>query len=137
MDEYIKELKDEEKEMFDETLVVDSDQAVAHKDWSPLFGGLVLIAIGSIFLFNNLTGFSFDNWWVIFIVIPAVVNLGKAGGSLVRNGRFTKHAHGHLIGGLFLTLIASIFLFELDWGMMWPAFLIIGGFGALLGGLFR
>jgi len=29
--------------------------------------------------------------------------------------------------------VASAFLFNLDWALIWPFFLIIGGLGALIG----
>lgn len=102
-------------------------------NWVP---GIILIAIGVIFLFTNLTGFHLDNWWALFILIPAVKNFGSAWGSYQRNGRFTKAARGSLTGGMILSLIASAFLFDLDWGLIWPIFLIIGGISALFSGWF-
>jgi hypothetical protein len=42
---------------------------------------------------------------------------------------------GTLTGGLMLLLVTIIFLFNLDWGKVWPLFLIIIGLGALLTGL--
>ena len=102
-------------------------------NWVP---GIILIAIGVIFLFTNLTGFHLDNWWALFILIPAVKNFGSAWGSYQRHGRFTKSARGSLTGGMILSLIASAFLFNLDWGLIWPIFLIIGGISALFSGWF-
>ncbi len=102
-------------------------------NWVP---GIILIAIGVIFLFTNLTGFSLNNWWALFILIPAVKNFGSAWGSYQRHGRFTKSARGSLTGGMILSLIASAFLFNLDWGLIWPIFLIIGGISALFSGWF-
>jgi hypothetical protein len=102
-------------------------------NWVP---GVILIAIGVIFLFTNLTGFSLHNWWALFILIPAVKNFGSAWGSYQRHGRFTRSARGSLTGGFILSLIASAFLFNLDWGIIWPLFLIIGGISALFSGWF-
>ena len=102
-------------------------------NWVP---GIILIAIGVIFLFTNLTGFHLNNWWALFILIPAVKNFGSAWGSYQRHGRFTKSARGSLTGGMILSLIASAFLFNLDWGLIWPIFLIIGGISALFSGWF-
>ena len=102
-------------------------------NWVP---GVILIAIGVIFLFTNLTGFSLNNWWALFILIPAVKNFGSAWGSYQRHGRLTKSARGSLTGGFILSLIASAFLFDLDWGLIWPLFLIIGGISALFSGWF-
>lgn len=102
-------------------------------NWLP---GVVLIAIGVIFLFANLTNFHLDNWWALFILIPALKNFGHAWGSYQRHGRLTKSARGSITGGLILSLIASAFLFDLDWGLIWPVFLIIGGISALFSGWF-
>ena len=110
-----------------------SDSRRQNNNWVP---GIILIAIGVIFLFTNLTGFHLNNWWALFIMIPAVKNFGSAWESYQRHGRFTKSARGSVTGGLILTLIASAFLFSLDWGLVWPFFLIIGGVAALFNGWF-
>ena len=102
-------------------------------NWLP---GVVLIAIGVVFLFANLTNFYLHNWWALFILIPALKNFGAAWGSYQRHGRLTKSARGSVTGGLILSLIASAFLFDLDWGLIWPVFLIIGGISALFSGWF-
>lgn len=99
-------------------------------------GGLVLIGIGTIFLLGNFTNIYINNWWALFILIPAFGNLCGAWMNLQRNGRFTHRGRKSLIGGLFLTVVASVFLFNLDWGVVWPVFLIIGGIGALFSGIF-
>jgi len=108
-----------------------SDQQ--HNNW---IVGVVLIVIGVIFLFSNLTDFSLDNWWALFILIPAVHNFGNAWNSFRRHGRLSHSARSSQTGGLFITLVASAFLFSLDWGLIWPWFLIIGGLSALLGSWF-
>lgn len=101
-------------------------------------GGVVLILLGVVFLVSNLTGFSLHNGWAIFILIPAFGSLAtawrmyQAGG-----GRLTAPARAPLIGGLILLLVAAVFLFDLDWGMIWPVFLILIGVGALFGAIGR
>ena len=97
---------------------------------------MVLIGIGIIFLISNTTNWHLDNWWALFIMIPAISNFSKAWGSYRRHGRFNRSARGSLTGGLILTLVSSAFLFSLDWGLIWPLFLIIGGLSALMGGWF-
>jgi hypothetical protein len=52
------------------------------------------------------------------------------------NGRLTSAARGPLIGGLTTLTVALVFLLGLDWGKIWPVFLIIAGVGALLSALF-
>jgi len=101
-------------------------------------GGAVLIILGIVFLVRNLTGFSINNWWAIFILIPAVGSLATAWRIYQSNGgRFTPAARGPLIGGLILLTVASVFLFDLDWGAIWPVFLIIIGVGTLFTSLSR
>lgn len=105
----------------------------AKRDNNAWLAGLVLIGIGIIFLLNQFTGFRLDNWWALFILIPAFGAFGNALRARQAHGRFGREGRGSLIGGLVLTFVASIFLFELDWGQVWPVFLILGGVGVLLG----
>lgn len=124
MSDNISELKDAEKRPVKEE---------RNRNW---VAGVVLITIGLFFLVSNLTGFTIDNWWALFILIPAISNFSRAWQSYQNDGRFSRAVRGSLTGGLILTLIASAFLFNLDWGLIWPLFLIIGGLAALLGGWF-
>lgn len=145
MSDEIKRLKDEEKEDViyiedDNVLTVDSfdekslTTTTKHRS-NQWVGGAILIAIGSVFLLQNLTSFTFGNWWALFILIPGFASLINAWQNYQEDGRFSERARGPFVGGLILTFIASIFLFDLDWGAVWPIFLIIGGFGALLKGM--
>jgi CDP-diglyceride synthetase len=104
----------------------------SHKDKS-LWPGLILIAIGSYFLLVNFTGFRLDNWWALFILIPAVGSLDKARNEYRAAGHMNKAVRGALSGALITALVAAAFLFNLDWGLIWPLFLIIVAVGALLG----
>ena len=97
-------------------------------------GGAILIGIGLIFLLQNVTNLSFDNWWALFILIPGVASLANAWQNYHEDGRFSERARGPFVGGLILLFIASIFIFGLDWGAVCAVFLIIAGFGALLKG---
>lgn len=99
-------------------------------------GGLVLIVIGVIFLVGNLTDFRLNNWWALFILIPAVSTLGNAVRIYRRDEKLGSEGRGSLIGGLILLFITSAFLFSWDWGNIWPFFLIIGGAGLLLNAFF-
>jgi len=95
-------------------------------------GGVVLILIGIVFLARNLTGFELGNWWALFILIPAFGSLAQAWRLYQSSGgRLTPAARGPLTGGLILLLVAAIFLFDVDWGQVWPVFLIVIGVGAL------
>lgn len=95
-----------------------------------LWGGIVLITLGAVFLLRSVTGFSFDNWWAIFILIPAVSGLATAT-TLTRRHGFNYAARSALMGSLFPLTVALIFIFELDWGVYWPLFIMLGGLSAL------
>jgi hypothetical protein len=99
--------------------------------------GVVLMAVGLLFLIGNLTNFRLDNWWALFIFIPAAINLGNALSIYRRQGRFNSAARGMLTGALILTTVALAFLLELDWGIVWPLILIVLGIAALFNGWFR
>ncbi|MBE3088372.1 MAG: hypothetical protein IMZ71_04590 [Chloroflexi bacterium] len=99
--------------------------------------GLGLLALGVIFLLQNLGIFTLNNWWAIFILIPAVGAFATMVSSIQEHGRFTSAAGGSLIGGLLMTFVALIFFFNWDWSKVWPFFLIIIGIGALLSAIAR
>ncbi len=95
--------------------------------------GAVLIILGLVFLVQNLTGLTLNNWWALFILIPAVAAFGNAWRAYQRNDRrINGQVTSSVIGGLAPLLVALIFLFELDWGRVWPLFLILGGIALLL-----
>ena len=138
MTDEINELKEAEKQNndYDDYDMEETTHRVPtrhSKNWS---GGLILIGIGVIFLISNTTNFHLHNWWALFILIPAFSNLGGALRNYQDNGRLTRSGRGSLTGGIILSFIAAVFLFSLDWGVVWPIFLIIGGLSALLGGMF-
>lgn len=94
--------------------------------------GAVLILIGLVLLLQNLTGtFSF-NWWALFILIPAFWTFSAAWGNYQSNGRLTRTGRSSLIGGAALTIIAAIFLLNLNFSYLWPVLLILGGLSVLL-----
>jgi fatty acid desaturase len=97
--------------------------------------GIGLILVGVVLLLANLTGFGLDNWWALFILIPAFGALGNAYRIRQQEGRFTREARGSVIGALILGFVASVFLLNLDFGDVWPVFLILAGLGALLNAL--
>lgn len=145
MSEEIDRLKEEEKETYlyvedDDVLTMTTDDGKAstarrkRHDSGKWVGGAVLIGIGLIFLLQNVTNFSFDTWWALFILIPGVASLANAWQNYHEDGRFSERARGPFIGGLILMFIASIFIFGWNWGTVWPVFLIIAGLGALLKG---
>ncbi|MCB0035069.1 MAG: hypothetical protein KDE51_13640 [Anaerolineales bacterium] len=129
MNDEIYELKEDEKKTEKENSFVDQNNG--------LIVGLVFILVGGGLLLSRYTGWHFDNWWALFILIPAVASLAKAWQSYQRDGRLGEESGGALMGGLFMVFIASVFLFGLSWGMMWPVVFIIIGVGMLAKAAFR
>lgn len=102
--------------------------------------GAVLLVLGLIFLLNNLGLFSMrlNNWWALFILIPAVGSFSTAYRMYRSNGgHMTEAVRGPFIGGLILTAVTLVFLLGISWAVIWPVFLIIIGIGALLTALAR
>ena len=94
--------------------------------------GAILIGLGIVFLLQNLGGFRLNNWWALFILIPAAASFATVWRHYQSSGRrLTAAARGPLIGGLTLLAVILIFLLDLDWGKIWPVFLILAGVGAL------
>lgn len=131
MEQDIDLLKEEEKAANGVEQAQGSEHSDSHENhsWIP---GVVLIALGVLFLFDNAFGVELDNWWALFILIPAVVNLNNAWRRYRRAGRWTSSARSALTGGLLIGTVALIFLFELSWSLFWPVLLIILGAGILL-----
>ena len=96
---------------------------------------VILIVLGLILLAQQFGDFSFDNWWALFILIPVFSAFASAIAIWRRAGRFTFAVWSAFYGGLFPLLVAVIFLFNLDWEDYWPLFIILGGFGMMMGGL--
>ncbi|MCP4417801.1 MAG: hypothetical protein GY805_14345 [Chloroflexi bacterium] len=127
MSDTIDSLKDAEKEAME----AESPQQVGRTGGTAA-GGLILIGLGFFFLLSRTTGLYFHNWWALFILIPAVHNLGDAWSSYRTNGRLRGHARRSLMGGVLFTMVALFFLFNLSWNLFWPIVLIMLGLNALI-----
>ena len=100
-------------------------------------GGAVLIVIGIAFLLQNLGLPTLQNWWAVFILIPALGSLATAWNIYQNNGRqFTAAVRWPLLSGLIIAAIAVIFLFNISFGAYWPLLLIAGGLLILLNGFY-
>lgn len=95
-------------------------------------GGAVLILLGVVFLLQNLGTFYFNNWWALFILIPALGAFGAAWNMYNTTGRFNAAARGSLISGIVFVLITVTFLFNLNWGIVFPVLLILAGVALLI-----
>jgi O-antigen/teichoic acid export membrane protein len=108
------------------------------RPWGPggsWIAGLILIALGAIFLAQNFGYPVPHNWWAIFILLPAFAAFAAAWSMYQQNGgEMSPPVTSALITGLLLTGLAVIFLLGVDLSKFWPVILIVLGVGALLGG---
>ncbi len=99
-------------------------------------GGAILILLGVIFLLQNAGLFFVQNWWAVFILIPALGSLWTAY-TLYRNtGELGSPPFiGSLVIGALLLLLALGFLFGIDAGLFLPVAMILGGLAVLAVGI--
>ena len=98
-------------------------------------GGVILILLGVIFLLQSIRGFYLNNWWALFILIPAFGSFADAWNSFRQAGRLSKRVRGGLISGCVFLLITAAFLFNWNWGIVLPVLLIVWGISLLLNSL--
>jgi len=95
---------------------------------------VIFIVAGVGLIVSNITGFSFDNWWVLFMFIPVAFFAQNIYKDYQANGRLTSTSTGSIIAGLAITLTAATFLFEaITWSVIWPIGLIFAGIAMFLG----
>jgi hypothetical protein len=96
-------------------------------------GAAVLIALGVIFFLRQAGVIALgENWWVVFLLLPAGFLFFGAWQRYQAEGRVASSVWGQLFGGIVLLIIALTFLFRWNWDLIWPAFLVIGGLLMLL-----
>jgi hypothetical protein len=96
-------------------------------------GGLILISLGLVFLLDGLGVLVDFQWWALFLIVPGMVMLFKAWTRYMQSGEVPDDLRGEAFGGLFMVVLGMIFLFSLDFGKIWPIFLILPGLGLLFG----
>ena len=106
------------------------------REGASLVVGVILILLGLAFLLERsgylaLTG----NWWAVFIYIGAIACFANAWRSYRATRVFGSAATGSLTWGLVLTVVGSIFTFDLLWDVWWPMILIAVGVGVVAGNL--
>jgi peptidoglycan/LPS O-acetylase OafA/YrhL len=102
--------------------------------------GLVLIVLGAMFLLRNMGSFDFplQNWWALFILIPAVGAFDSAFRMYrAANNQLTAPARGSLLVGMVLTIVAFMFLFDISWTFFGPVLIILVGIGIIVNAMFR
>ncbi len=108
-----------------------------HWNTGSLWVGITFILIGLFFILKIAGVASLHNWWALFIFIPAAGSFGAAVTNFRRTRRFTRSVAGSIGGGLIITAVALVFLFGLNWGRVWPIFIILIGLSILLGAIAR
>lgn len=83
---------------------------------SRLTFGLLMIALGVVFLLQQANIFRFDNsWWVIFLAIPGFVALGSATLDFLQTNQFTRRTVAQVISGMILLVLSAIFIWDPTW----------------------
>jgi len=97
------------------------------------WGGLVLVALGALLFTLNVVEVSLENWWALFILMPALalIGWGRRIGRGV-NGRLPFLARLTYATGLIILVVAVMFLVNFDWSVWWPMMLITPGLAMLM-----
>lgn len=131
-----REQRREEREAWREERRAWRDERRAGRQGGAWIWGVFLILLGIGFLLDNMGIYKFENWWALFILIPAAGAFQSAFGSYRSAGnRLTAEARGQMIGGFILSIVAFIFLFGFQFGTLWPVLLVIAGLGLLINAL--
>lgn len=96
------------------------------------WSGLTFVALGILFLWMNWGTQQLENWWAIFILLPAFGMISLAWGTYQWIGRFNFAVSANLGIGLVILAVAMIFFLELSWGIWWPLMIIVPGFALML-----
>ena len=112
----------------------DFDGGALDHSQTRVVGALILIGIGVIFFLQQSNFIKLDfNWWAIFIVIPGAWLLWSAYAAYSQAGTWTKRAREQAVSAVSMLVVGGILIFDLDWGRVWPLFLIVPGVLMLLG----
>ena len=96
-------------------------------------GGIILILIGVGFLLQTQGFYYLQNWWALFILIPALGAFGNAWRAYQDAGGYLNaQARGSLIMGVLFSMVTATFLFNLNWSLLGPMLIILAGIGILL-----
>jgi hypothetical protein len=97
--------------------------------------GVILIVLGGMFLLRNTGNLDLpllENWWALFILIPAIGAFDTALRAY-RNAdnQVTAVVGSSLLVGLVLTAVSAAFFFEISWGYFGPLLIIATGIGII------
>lgn len=110
-----------------------NEETPGKKTEVPWIFGIILTLVGAILLMKN-TGVlpHIENWWVLFILIPASAGYSAAFKELRNTGTMQQKTRSGLIFSVLLTVVAAIFLFQLDIRIFGPMLLILFGLSIFL-----
>jgi cation transport ATPase len=97
--------------------------------------GIILVILGVALLLENLGIRFLENWWALFILIPAFWAYVGAWDIYQDNNRLTRRGASALTVAILLTVLAFVFLLNVAVGVYWPVLLIAGGLALLMTGL--
>lgn len=100
--------------------------------------GAVFILLGVLLIFQNMGAITLNNWWALFILIPAAGSFGAAWNIFNNNGgELSAAVIGPSLAGLVFTALTVVFLLELNlnWSLVGPIVLILIGASMLIGAL--
>ena len=100
------------------------------------FIGIILVVLGIVFFLQQ-TGNMTEhfNWWVLFILIPAVSSLTGMYYAIRNTGTFNQTARSAAGSAVVFFTLAFMFLFGLDWAIYWPLMVLAVGFSILIGSI--
>lgn len=98
----------------------------------PWVVGAILILIGVFIMLQNWTSFELENWWALFILIPAFGAFGNAWRAYQKDGHISGPARASLISGFILMMVTAFFMLNLNWPVLGPMLLILAGIGLLI-----
>jgi hypothetical protein len=113
---------------------------ILHRPWS-FFIGVSATLLGVTFqlrnlgIIENIPFLPFDNWWGVFILIPALGGLVTAG-MLLAGGHSPILALLNLAAAVLVVFAGFVALYNLDWNlinMAFPILLIVVGIGLIVG----
>ncbi|MGB9633421.1 MAG: hypothetical protein ACPL8I_08840 [Chloroflexaceae bacterium] len=108
--------------------------APANHSLPAIVPGVIVIAAGVGLLLHTLGWLPLPgNWWALTILIPVGASAWSAWRRAEAVGFWDRAAVTTLASGGFPLAVALIFLFNLDWAVVWPVFPIIAGAVMLAG----
>ena len=109
------------------------------KQSSNLWLGLIFVFGGIALIINQLNLLPFElNWWALFIMLPAAGMLNGAYNRFrAKNNLFTTDIGITALIGLFMVGLSLSLLvgasWNINWGLLWPAIIILIGLGMIFG----